>query len=609
MVGLRAAEPGLALLGLLRHRPRRLAGPSPLFLGRCPTTQHQRAETEGDDGQGDRRHIGLPTSDREWLRRGRAFQPGADHGQIDDYDRDVTWRHVGALTRGRAFGSERHADGSHGQHHRRTAVDIGDDLERIDRVGTLGHVEDRDHTMSGQGLIAVVQIRRRRDLEIASHESTGCPRRIRFRIRARTRHGRRVERTFDAVRSTRITGGDRLERWWCDGNDGCEKRKKNHVHDVGTGSVLGERDSLDHFMERFGLVGLPNAGKSSLYNALTGGGALAAPYAFATKDPNIGVAKVPDDRLDRLAVMSASKNVVHASVQVVDIGGLVEGASKGEGLGNKFLANIREVDAIVLVLRAFVDDDVPGPSDPLEHLRVVEIELALADLETVEKRLAQAQRQSKLDRNLLPEVEALEKAQSALSEGRPLYRAGLTTDQREILEPHFLLTNRRVLVVANVGENELDSIPSVEARIAAEFNDAGDNVEIIGMCVQLEAEAATIEDPAERAEMLEGFGLGEGALFRMVRSAYHLLGLRTFFTTGEKESRAWTFRADSSAPECAGRIHTDFQRGFIKAEVVHWDELLELGSWVKAKEAGKIRVEGKEYHPVDGDVMEFRFNV
>jgi GTP-binding protein YchF len=362
-------------------------------------------------------------------------------------------------------------------------------------------------------------------------------------------------------------------------------------------------------MERFGLVGLPNAGKSSLYNALTGGGALAAPYAFATKDPNIGVAKVPDDRLDRLSAMSKSKATIHASVQVVDIGGLVEGASKGEGLGNKFLANIREVDAIVLVLRAFEDDDVTGPSDPLDHLRVVEIELALADLETVETRMHQAQRQSKLDKTLGDEVEALEAAYAALSEGLPLYRAGLKADHREILAPYFLLTNRRVLVVVNVGEGDLDRIPEIEARVAAEFNNAGDNVEIIGMCVQLEAEAASIEDPEERAEMLEGFGLGEGALFRMVRSAYHLLGLRTYFTTGEKESRAWTFYAGSSAPECAGRIHSDFQRGFIKAEVIHWDELLQIGSWTKAKELGKIRIEGKEYHPIDGDVMEFRFNV
>ena len=305
-------------------------------------------------------------------------------------------------------------------------------------------------------------------------------------------------------------------------------------------------------MERFGLVGLPNAGKSSLYNALTGGGALAAPYPFATKDPNIGVAKVPDERLDRLAVMSKSRNVVHTAVQVVDIGGLVEGASKGEGLGNKFLANIREVDAIVFVLRAFVDDDVMGPSDPIEHLRVVEIELALADLETVEKRLGQATRQSKLDKTLGDEIAALQAAFDALSEGRPLYRAGLAADHRELLAPYFLLTNRRVLAVVNVGEDALDDIPAAEARVAAELNDAGDNVEVIGMCVQLEAEAASIEDPAERAEMLEGFGLGEGALFRMVRSAYHLLGLRTFLTTGDKESRAWTFYEGSTAPAVRG---------------------------------------------------------
>jgi len=332
-------------------------------------------------------------------------------------------------------------------------------------------------------------------------------------------------------------------------------------------------------MERFGLVGLPNAGKSSLYNALTGGGALAAPYAFATKDPNIGVAKVPDDRLDQLAAMSQSKNTIHASVEVVDIGGLVEGASKGEGLGNKFLANIREVDAIVFVLRAFADDDVPGPSDPLEHLRIVELELALADLETVEKRL------------------------------RPLYRAGLSESIRETLEPYFLLTNRRVLAVVNVGEDELDNIASAEQKVTEAFNDAGDNVEVIGMCVQLEAEAAAISDPAERAEMLDGLGLGEGALFRMVRSAYHLLGLRTFFTTGDKESRAWTFRNGSTAPVCAGRIHTDFQRGFIRAEVIEWEQLLELGSWNAAKDVGKLRVEGKDYVASDGDVMEFRFNV
>ncbi len=362
-------------------------------------------------------------------------------------------------------------------------------------------------------------------------------------------------------------------------------------------------------MERFGLVGLPNAGKSSLYNALTGGGALAAPYPFATKDPNIGVARVPDDRVERLRAMSKTKTLVHASVEVVDIGGLVEGASKGEGLGNKFLANIREVDAIVFVLRAFEDDDVTGPSDPIEHLRVVEIELALADLETVEKRLTQATRQAKLDKGSASELDALRAAYDALSEGKPLYRAGLSADFKATLKPYFLLTNRSVLAVVNVGENELPRASEIEQRVRDELTSAGDNVEVIGMCVQLEAEAATITDPVERAEMLEGFGLGEGALFRMVRAAYHLLGLRTYFTTGEKETRAWTFYAGSSAPECAGRIHTDFQRGFIKADVIHWDDLLEIGSWNKAKELGKIRIEGKDYHPIDGDVMEFRFNV
>ena len=362
-------------------------------------------------------------------------------------------------------------------------------------------------------------------------------------------------------------------------------------------------------MERFGLVGLPNAGKSSLYNALTGGGALAAPYPFATKDPNIGVAKVPDARVDQLAAMSASKNVIHAQVEVVDIGGLVEGASKGEGLGNKFLANIREVDAIVFVLRAFENDDIVGSPDPLEHLRVVELELALADLEAVEKRLNQATRQSKLDKTLGDEIAALQTAYDALSDGRPLYRAGLSAEAKAILAPYFLLTNRRVLAVVNVGEDALDEIAAAEALVSAEFNDAGDNVEVIGMCVQLEAEAATITDPTERAEMLGGFGLGEGALFRMVRSAYHLLGMRTYFTTGEKETRAWTFYEGSTAPVCAGRIHTDFQRGFIRAEVIQWDELLALGSWTKAKEAGKLRVEGKDYIGQDGDVMEFRFNV
>ena len=358
-------------------------------------------------------------------------------------------------------------------------------------------------------------------------------------------------------------------------------------------------------MERFGFVGLPNAGKSSLYNALSGGSALAAPYAFATKDPNVGVAKVPDTRLDRLAAMSASKNVVPASVQFVDIGGLVEGASAGEGLGNKFLANIREADAIVFVLRAFEDDDVPGPSDPLEHLRIVETEIALADLETVETQIDKRRKAAKQDRAIADEVAALGEALAVLAEGTPIYRSELSEESRQLLRNYFLLTNKPVLAIVNVGEDDLDRVDEKVAPVLAEFGGHG---EVIGMCVQLEAEAAQL-DVDERAEMLEGLGLGEGALPRFLHTAYRMLGLRTFFTTGEKESRAWTFRAGSKAPQCAGVIHTDFERGFIRAEVIHWDELLEVGSWSKARDVGKLRVEGKDYVVADGDVMEIRFNV
>jgi GTP-binding protein YchF len=358
-------------------------------------------------------------------------------------------------------------------------------------------------------------------------------------------------------------------------------------------------------MERFGFVGLPNAGKSSLYNALAGGGALAAPYAFATTDPNVGMARVPDPRLDALAEMSQSKNVVPATVQFVDIGGLVAGASKGEGLGNKFLSHIREVDAIVFVLRAFADDDVPGPSDPLEHLGVVELELTYADLETAESQIDKRRKAAKGDKSLVDEVAALERAKGVLEAGTPLYRSDLKEDERRLLRPYFLLTNRPVMALVNVAEDQLDHLDAAVAPVQAELEG---RAEVIGMCVQLEAEAAML-DPGERAEMLEGLGLGEGALPRFVHAAYHLLGLRTFLTTGEKESRAWTFRAGSKAPQCAGVIHTDFERGFIRAEVIRWDELLELGSWSKARDVGKLRVEGKDYVVEDGDVMEIRFNV
>jgi GTP-binding protein YchF len=347
-------------------------------------------------------------------------------------------------------------------------------------------------------------------------------------------------------------------------------------------------------MERFGFVGLPNAGKSSLYNALAGGGALAAPYAFATVDPNVGVAKVPDPRLELLAEMSGTKTIIPAAVQFVDIAGLVKGAAQGEGLGNRFLSHIREVDAIVYVLRAFIDDDVPGSSDPLDQLNTLEIELTYADLETVEKQVDKRRKAAKGDPSLLPEVAALDAARESLERAVPIYRSDLTDDDRALLRPYFLLTNKAVMAVVNIDESQLEDSDAVVAPVARALG----SDDVVAACIQLEAEAVLL-DAGERAEMLEALGLGDGALARF----------RTFLTTGEKETRAWTFRAGAKAPEAAGVIHTDFERGFIRAETIQWDELLSCGSWAKAREVGKLRVEGKDYVVADGDVMDFRFNV
>jgi GTP-binding protein YchF len=257
------------------------------------------------------------------------------------------------------------------------------------------------------------------------------------------------------------------------------------------------------------------------------------------------------------------------------------------------------------VLRAFTDGDVPGPTDPLEHLRILEIELTLADLETVESQVSKRRKAARADRSLADEVAALDAALSVLSDGTPLYRSDMPTKQRDLIKPWFLLTNKPVLAIVNIDEEALDDVDAVVAPVQAEL---GDRAEVVGACVQLEAEAALL-DADERREMLDGLGLGEGALPRFVYAAYLQLGLRTFFTTGEKESRARTFRAGSKAPQAAGRIHTDFERGFIRAEVIHWDELLELGSWSNARDVGKLRVEGKDYEVQDGDVVEIRFNV
>jgi GTP-binding protein YchF len=358
-------------------------------------------------------------------------------------------------------------------------------------------------------------------------------------------------------------------------------------------------------MERLGIVGLPNSGKSSLFNALTGGSSTVAAHPFSTTETTVGVATVPDDRLHRLAAMSASRKVVPATVELVDIAGLVAGSSTGEGLGNRFLAGIREADAVCLVLRAFDDPNVAGGTDPLDDLGVLELELVLADAAAVDAQIDKRRKAAKADKSLQREVDALEAAKRHLDAGVPLYRSALEPEERSLLRPFFLLTNKPVLAVVNLGEDQLEDAEALVKPVADELDGHGD---VLGVSVKLEAEAAQLAAD-ERAELLEGLGLGEGALPRVARAAYHLLGRRTFFTTGDKESRAWTFRAGAKAPECAGVIHSDLQRGFIRAEVIRWDQLLEIGSWTAAKEAGKLRVEGKDYEVADGDVLEIRFNV
>ena len=352
-------------------------------------------------------------------------------------------------------------------------------------------------------------------------------------------------------------------------------------------------------MERLGLVGLPNSGKSSLFNALTGANATVAPNPFSTTDTSIGVAQVPDERLWRLAEMSDSRKVVPAGVEFVDIAALAKGASSGEGLGNRFLGSLREVDAVVYVLRAFEDPAVAGGSDPADDLATLEIELVLADLDSVKGRLHRQQKAARFDKSVAAEIDALRRAETFLDDGTPLYRAPLHADERELLRASFLLTTKPVLIVVNIGEDQLDDA----AKLAAPFGS-----DALAVSVQLEAEAARLDD-SERAELLEGLGLGDGVVPRVARAAYQLLGRRTFLTTGDKESRAWTFRAGAKAPECAGVIHSDLQRGFIRAEVIRWDDLLSIGSWARAKERGRLRVEGKDYEVADGDVVEIRFNV
>jgi GTP-binding protein YchF len=339
-------------------------------------------------------------------------------------------------------------------------------------------------------------------------------------------------------------------------------------------------------VEHLGLVGLPDSGHGELFAALTGHD---APSGF---EPVKGVAPLPDERVDRLGEMSKSKKLVHASFEIDYIPGVAPGGKAGEGLGSKLLGELRDCDAILFVLRA-------GGVDPADDLATLEYELVLADLVSVEARLERQRRAMKGDKSLAAEVEALEHAEAELADGTPVYRSELTSERRDLLAPVFLLTNKPVLSVVNVYEDDRGRA----AEVAAPFGD-----DALGVCIELEAQIAGL-DPAERAEWLESYGITESVLPRLARSAYHLLGRRTFLTTGDDESRAWSFRAGAHAPECAGVIHSDLERGFIRAEVIDWRELLELGSWAEAKERGRLRVEGKDYEVADGDVLEIRFNV
>lgn len=342
-------------------------------------------------------------------------------------------------------------------------------------------------------------------------------------------------------------------------------------------------------MENLGIVGLADAGTNRLFSALTG---LPDPGLFETA---VGIAHVADERLERLAVMSESKKVVATGFEVVHIA-LPPGAKAGEGLGAKFVGALRNCDAVLFVLRAHAGT---GPADPAGDLADLELELVMADVTTVEKRLDAQRRASKGDKSLGVEIAALEHALAALSDGTPLRRAGLSDDELALLAPCFCLTTKPSLTVLHVSEEQLADADS----LVAPFGDG-----TLAAAIDIEAEIAAC-DPGDRDEMRDTFGIGESVLPRLARTAYHLLGRRTFLTTGDKESRAWTFRAGAKAPECAGVIHSDLQRGFIRAEVIRWDELLDIGSWSKAKEAGKIRLEGKDYEVQDGDVLEIRFNI